>query len=133
MTKKIVYSFSPGGYNCMCNVGFELFNEDGTSEYYVPGSETGLRDGDTYRVNKTCVRKMCPALEAPEHGKILTDVKQYRFGDMVRFMCDFGYVLEGNPALLCTSAGQWNGTVPQCNCKFLSLVLIFIQTFHLVV
>ena len=79
----------------MCNVGFELFNEDGTSEYYVPGSETGLRDGDTYRVNKTCVRKMCPALEAPEHGKILTDVKQYRFGDMVRFMCDFGYVLEG--------------------------------------
>ena len=117
----------------MCNVGFELFNEDGTSEYYVPGSETGLRDGDTYRVNKTCVRKMCPALEAPEHGKILTDVKQYRFGDMVRFMCDFGYVLEGNPALLCTSAGQWNGTVPQCNCKFLSLVFIFSQTFPLVV
>jgi hypothetical protein len=46
----------------MCNVGFELFTEDGTSEYYVPGSETGLRDGDTYRMNKTCVRKMCPGV-----------------------------------------------------------------------
>ena len=108
---------SPGGYNCMCNVGFELFTEDGTSEYFIPGSETGLRDGDSYRLNKTCVRKMCPALESPENGRILSDLKHYRFGDMVRFMCDFGYILEGNPALLCSSAGQWNGTVPQCTCK----------------
>jgi hypothetical protein len=62
------------------------------------------------------------ALESPEHGRILTDLKHYRFGDMVRFMCDFGYVLEGNPSLLCTSAGQWNGSVPQCNCKFAFLL-----------
>ena len=34
--------------------------------------------------------------------------------DMMRFMCDFGYVMSGSPSLLCTSAGEWNGTVPEC-------------------
>ena len=33
----------------------------------------------------------------------------YRFGDLVSFMCDFGYVMEGNSGLLCTSSGEWNG------------------------
>ena len=41
----------------------------------------------------------------------------YRFGDLVSFMCDFGYVMEGNSGLLCTSSGEWKGTIPQCNCK----------------
>lgn len=31
--------FSPGGFNCMCNVGYELFTEDGTSEYFIPGKK----------------------------------------------------------------------------------------------
>ncbi len=106
---------TPGGFNCMCNVGFELFTEDGTSNYFIPGSETGERDGDSYRLNKTCVRKLCPALSAPLNGRILTDLQDYRFGDMMRFMCDFGYILEGSPSLLCTSAGEWNGTVPICS------------------
>ena len=65
---------------------------------------------------------MCPVLETPENGRILTDVnfliekdlKTYRFGDMMRFMCNFGYVMSGNPSLLCTSAGTWNGTIPEC-------------------
>lgn len=117
----------------MCNVGYELFTEDGTSEYFIPGyiqiknfllmkkktllieSENGLRDGDVYRLNKTCVRKMCPSLGAPKNGRLLTESRHYRFTDMVHFMCDFGYIMEGNEALLCNSAGQWNGSVPQCN------------------
>ena len=102
----------------MCNVGFELFTEDGTSNYYIPESETGLRDGDTYRLNKTCVRKMCPAIEAPLNGRVLTDMDTYRFGDMIKFMCDFGYVMEGSSSLLCTSAAEWNGTAPICNRKY---------------
>lgn len=103
-----------GSFDCSCNVGFELFTQDGTSNYFIPPFESGERDGDTYRLNKTCVKKMCPALEAPTNGKILTDMDNYRFGDMMRFMCDFGYVMSGSPSLLCTSAGEWNGTVPEC-------------------
>ena len=57
---------------------------------------------------------MCPALEPPVNGKFLTNLETYRFGDLVNFMCDFGYVLYGSPSLICTSAAQWNGTVPEC-------------------
>ena len=103
-----------GSFNCMCIQGWELFTKDGTSNYYTSEAETGIRDGDTYRINKTCVRKMCPALDPPEHGQFLTDMETYRFGDIVSFMCDFGYVMEGSSSLICTSAAQWNGTVPSC-------------------
>lgn len=103
----------------MCNVGFDLFTENGVSNYRIPESETGLRDGDTFRVNKTCVRKMCPALEPPQNGRLTTGLDTYRFGDILGFACDFGYVLEGGPALLCTSSGDWNGTIPTCNRKLI--------------
>ncbi len=57
----------------MCNVGFELFTEDGISDFFIPDSETGLRDGDMFRINKTCVPKKCEDLPEPENGRLLTD------------------------------------------------------------
>lgn len=48
---------SPGNFNCLCNVGFDLYTENGTAGFTVPQSETGLKDADVYRINKTCVRK----------------------------------------------------------------------------
>lgn len=48
---------SPGSFNCLCNVGFDLYTENGTAGFTIPSSETGFKDGDIYRVNKTCVRK----------------------------------------------------------------------------
>ncbi len=112
---------SAGGYACKCNAGYELYAGNGTAEFYIPETETGERDGDTYRVNKTCVPKLCPPLSAPENGVILTNKEHYRFGDTARFDCDFGYVMAAGggrdsdaAALECTSSGQWNGTVPEC-------------------
>ena len=105
---------NPGGFSCQCIQGWELFTQDGTSNYYTSPVETGIRDGDTYRLNKTCVRKMCPTLEPPVNGKFLNNMETYRFGDLINFMCDYGYVLVGSPSLICTSAAQWNGTVPEC-------------------
>ena len=103
-----------GSYQCECNIGYELFTQDGISNYRIPLSETGDRDGDTYRLNKTCVKKMCPTLAAPQNGKLLTDLDTYRFSDVIKFMCDFGYELSDERSLLCTSSGEWNGTVPEC-------------------
>ena len=105
---------SVGGVSCKCRLGFELYTQNGTSELYIPQSEDGLRDGDTYRLNKTCVKRMCPALEPPSNGMALSSQQHHRFGDMINFMCNFGYVMSGNPSLLCTSTGEWNGTVPEC-------------------
>lgn len=105
---------SPGSYTCSCNVGYELYKENGTAGFYIPPSETGTRDGDMYQLNKTCVPKQCPGIVAPTNGLLLSTRKSHHFGDLVRFTCNFGYVLVGSPSLLCTSNGVWNGTVPEC-------------------
>ena len=108
---------TPGSFNCACNVGFDLFTQDGTSNFYIPAAETGERDGDQYRLNKTCVPRQCPALQPPENGLITSYKETFRFGDMIQFQCNFGFVLTGAPALLCTSSGEWNGTIPTCLCN----------------
>ncbi|XP_028131495.1 sushi, von Willebrand factor type A, EGF and pentraxin domain-containing protein 1 isoform X2 [Diabrotica virgifera virgifera] len=105
---------SAGDYSCNCNVGFELYTQNGTASIYVENSENGHRDGDVYQIDKSCVPVMCPTLTSPENGVILTTKDKYHFGDLVRFQCDFGYVMTGSTSLLCTSSGVWNGTVPEC-------------------
>jgi hypothetical protein len=105
---------SAGDFSCKCNVGYDLYTENGTAEFYIPEGETGVRDGDLFRINKTCVPRLCPRLAAPAHGMLTTNRAHYRFGDMINFACDFGFVMAGSPSLLCTSNGQWNGTVPEC-------------------
>lgn len=109
---------SPGGFGCACNAGYQLYTENGTAGFFVENSETGLKDGDTYQLNKTCVPVRCPDLEAPENGQILTSKNQQNFGDLVRFQCNFGYVMSGSSSLLCMSNAKWNASVPECMCKF---------------
>lgn len=105
---------SPGSFSCLCNVGFDLYTQNGTAGFYIESSETGLQDGDNYRLNKTCVRKMCPALESPANGMLLDTHPMYHYGDWVKFHCNFGYVMVGSDTLACTSSGTWNGTLPEC-------------------
>lgn len=115
---------SPGSYSCSCNVGHELYTKNGTAGFFIPSTETGLKDGDVYQINKTCVPKMCPLLSSPENGLILSTKRNFHFGDLVRFKCNFGFVMtSGSPSLLCTSNGLWNGTIPECsyaNCPMIS-------------
>lgn len=94
-----------------------MYTANGTAGFYIESSESGDRDGDTFQRNKTCVPVMCPPLSSPDNGKLLANKEIYHFGDLVRFQCDFGYVMAGSSALLCTSNGVWNGTMPECQCK----------------
>ncbi|GIY99818.1 neurogenic locus notch 2 [Caerostris extrusa] len=105
---------SPGSYNCLCNVGYELYTKNGTSGFYIPESETGTKIGDKYALNKTCVPKSCSAFGTIENGQVLSTKSEYHFGDLVSFQCDFGFVMSGSSVLLCNSNGEWNGTVPSC-------------------
>jgi len=105
---------TPGGSACTCSQGFELFTENGTAGFFIPESETGLRDGDLFRINKTCVKKMCPSISAPENGAMLTTRTSHHFGDSVTFQCRIGYLLVGANAIACTDNGSWNASVPEC-------------------
>ncbi|KAG8179313.1 hypothetical protein JTE90_016418 [Oedothorax gibbosus] len=106
---------NPGGFNCLCNVGFELYTKNGTSGFYIPESETGTKIGDTYSLNKTCVPKKCSSFGSIENGKVLSTKTDFHFGDIVSFQCDFGYEMSGGSILLCNSNGEWNGTAPSCS------------------
>jgi hypothetical protein len=46
--------------------------QNGTAGFLVAPSETGDRDGDILQRGKTCVPVMCPKLQAPENGLILS-------------------------------------------------------------
>ena len=46
-----------GSYTCRCPSGFALFTEDGLHGYFIPPGENGMRVGDLYHLNHTCVRK----------------------------------------------------------------------------
>ncbi|XP_043197541.1 uncharacterized protein LOC122368017 [Amphibalanus amphitrite] len=105
---------SAGSFSCQCEEGYELFTKNGTAGFSVAPSETGLRDGDTYRINKTCVPKQCPGIEDPVNGLLVSTQDQYHYRDVISFYCNFGYVLQGASSLQCTSSGEWNGTVPTC-------------------
>ncbi|KAF0293977.1 Fibropellin-1 [Amphibalanus amphitrite] len=107
---------SAGSFSCQCEEGYELFTKNGTAGFSVAPSETGLRDGDTYRINKTCVPKQCPGIEDPVNGLLVSTQDQYHYRDVISFYCNFGYVLQGASSLQCTSSGEWNGTVPTCEC-----------------
>lgn len=109
---------SPGDFFCSCNVGFELYTKNGTSGYPIELSENGLRDGDVFQINKSCVPVVCPDLTAPENGVLLSTKEKYHFGDLASFQCNFGYVMSGSSSLLCTSTGVWNGSIPECKCNF---------------
>ncbi len=107
---------SPGSASCHCNVGYELYTANGTAGFTIPPSETGTRDGDTYRLNKTCVPRQCPPLAVPENGQLLNTAARHHYGDVVTFSCDFGYVMTGGSrALACGPNGAWNGTAPECH------------------
>ncbi|KAL7042588.1 hypothetical protein ACKWTF_001212 [Chironomus riparius] len=105
---------SPGSYSCSCTTGYQLYTQNGTAGFFVEKTETGSKDGDTYQVNKTCVPVQCPNLDAPENGQLLTSKLQHNFGDLVRFSCNFGYIMSGSSSLVCMSNGKWNATVPEC-------------------
>ena len=48
----------PGGYQCTCFNGYDLYTQDRTANFSLRLTENGLLDGDVYYINHTCVRKL---------------------------------------------------------------------------
>lgn len=41
----------------------------------------------------------------------------YKIGALVKYRCERGYKVIGEPLSTCEDTGQWSGDVPQCVCK----------------
>lgn len=122
----------PGGYNCSCKDGYDLFTENGQGGLKIHPAESGSKPTDVIRYNMTCVgqscdslhihgiivmlfaARSCPHVEAPSHGQILSSETNFKYPTTIQFMCDFGFQMIGVSAMQCQLDGRWNGTVPTC-------------------
>lgn len=41
----------------------------------------------------------------------------YKIGALVKYRCERGYKVVGEPLSTCEDAGLWSGDVPQCICE----------------
>lgn len=48
----------------------------------------------------------------------------YKIGALVKYRCERGYKIVGDPLSTCEENGLWSGTIPQCICKYLNSLSI---------
>ncbi|CAG5116603.1 unnamed protein product, partial [Candidula unifasciata] len=106
----------PGSYSCSCYQGYVLYTKNGTNGFYIPAGEDGLKPGDVFQINNTCVPVTCKQLPVPPlNGTLLTTRSTYYYNDQINIICNFGYALENPSVATCQSNGNWSyNTNPKC-------------------
>ncbi|CAK9296951.1 unnamed protein product [Gordionus sp. m RMFG-2023] len=120
----------PGSYKCGCLPGYVLFSSNGTMRNYLAKGESGLDKHDTMRINHTCLRVLCPTVNSPENGMIITNVTNdlYYYTESIEFQCNLGFKLVGERFIKCMMNGEWDHSVPVCEavkCKGLKADILF--------
>ncbi|XP_041378711.1 protein NEL-like, partial [Gigantopelta aegis] len=99
-------------YNCKCNDGYVLFTENGTMNRFIADGETGLRQGDVYHINHTCVPVTCGRPADVANGSIHSNRSVFYFEETVNFSCSLGWKLSGTSSLTCAADGNWSSSQP---------------------
>ncbi|PVD38422.1 hypothetical protein C0Q70_01037 [Pomacea canaliculata] len=107
-----------GGFTCVCNSGYTMYTQNGTTGKNIPLPEDGLRQGDVYYINHTCVPVTCPSLPSIPHGTLLSASTSYFYNETAGYRCDRGYTLTGSAVVTCQSNGQWSALPPTCNPRY---------------
>ena len=55
---------------------------------------------------------VCPALSRPENG--IVTLNGVTFGSLATYVCNTGFVLDGNVQRMCLATGEWSGSDPSC-------------------
>lgn len=71
-----------------------------------------LEDGGWNGTAPSCVPAECQSPPNPDHGWV--NVTDTSLGSMVKYTCEKGYVLEGEPVRQCISGRMWTHAAPTC-------------------
>ncbi|XP_048097295.1 complement receptor type 1-like isoform X1 [Alosa alosa] len=88
----------------ICNVGHYLVGE---------GQRTCLADATWSGREAVCEVVKCDSPPKIDHGQLESTSDEYKFGDVVHYVCDKGYDQFGNPETHCSQNGTWTAA-PRC-------------------
>uniref|UniRef100_A0A8C2FF35 Sushi domain-containing protein n=1 Tax=Cyprinus carpio TaxID=7962 RepID=A0A8C2FF35_CYPCA len=72
-----------------------------------------LANGSWSEAPPKCLPANCGQPPVIENGRVTgTD---YGYNSMVTYACDIGYILTGNPTLICRADGLWDDPPPRCD------------------
>lgn len=63
-------------------------------------------------ISTTCDPVNCYEPAIPAFGKIIA--KHFTYGSVANYSCVYGYMLVGNPSVVCEADGTWEGDMPTC-------------------
>lgn len=59
----------------------------------------------------------CSPVTEPRNGKaigVLDIDREFSYGQVVRFECNSGFMLDGPKEIHCSTNGDWNDAIPEC-------------------
>ena len=60
----------------------------------------------------------CSLLDDPNNGSVNTS-RRITVGNVARYSCDKGYMVNGTADRTCQADGQWSGSMPTCESEIL--------------
>ncbi|XP_037789464.1 locomotion-related protein Hikaru genki-like [Penaeus monodon] len=89
-----------------------------------PGRIKCLPSGKWSDASPACRKIECAPLEPPLHGE-LTGPRPHTAGDVIEVKCHSGYMMEGQPILVCQEDGEWSSQVPKCSqaCTYPGIII----------
>ncbi|CAG2116797.1 unnamed protein product, partial [Medioppia subpectinata] len=86
-----------------------------STDITITDNQTDPRSMLKTTMNGRYVEVFCETPVIPTHGYLQGDkIQRFRGGDIVQFTCDTGYMLEGNPIVICQENSRWSGPPPNC-------------------
>ncbi|KAK7079301.1 hypothetical protein SK128_011484 [Halocaridina rubra] len=81
--------------------------------YSLQGNSTiACRLGQWQRHSGSCEAVNCFEPTIPPYGKITAE--HFNYGSIANYSCLYGYMLTGNPSVVCEADGTWRGEIPIC-------------------
>ncbi|XP_078297510.1 complement factor H-like isoform X2 [Panthera onca] len=92
-----------------CNEGYQMLGRINFRECESDGWTNDI---------PICEVVKCLPVTHPENGRLTSSAldldKEYTFGQVVRFVCNSGFMLVGPAEIRCSTNGVWSGESPKC-------------------